>query len=297
MLYPLPSMPDTAFFGVYDGHSGKMAAQFCQEQMHLFLMKYAGADLPPEGIVEAFMRCDDEFLGMAVPREMRDGTTATVVTVTPTRMMCANVGDSRCVVSRAGEAIAMSVDHKASEPGEQERLDNLGARVRGKYIRAWNSTSMIAVSRAIGDKEYKKEKNPVERLLISVPHISFLDVTPDLQFCVIASDGLWDVVDNQTAVSFVLTELRAGSSAPQIARKLVIKALNRMSSDNITVLVVVFPRAVFKFNEYKYTINKGVASSGDSVDSWSTSTSTSSTEPTSSADADYSREAYSSDSS
>eukprot|EP00030_Apusomonadida_sp_AF-17_P008820 a8774_6.p1 GENE.a8774_6~~a8774_6.p1 ORF type:complete len:369 (-),score=106.16 a8774_6:77-1078(-) len=266
MLYPLPSAPEVAYFGIFDGHSGKVCATYCQDQMHKYISEYALPDLEPQGVAEAFMRCDDDFLSLAVPREMRDGSTATVITVSNDRLMVANVGDSRCVVSRAGIAVEMSIDHKASEPGESRRLADLGAKVRGKYIRSRSSTSMIAVSRAIGDKDYKTEANPLDRLLISVPHVAYMPLDNDVQFFVVASDGMWDVIDNQSCVDFVLAELRDGLSAPQIARKLVIKALNRRSSDNITVIVVVFPEADFDFKNIRRVPAKAeLESSGGSV--------------------------------
>ena len=41
------------------------------------------------------------------------GATATVVLVTPTHIYCANAGDSRTIISRAGEdSMALSTDHK-----------------------------------------------------------------------------------------------------------------------------------------------------------------------------------------
>jgi len=46
------------------------------------------------------------------------GCTATVVIVTPTEVICANSGDSRTVMSRAGRAVELSEDHKPENPLE-----------------------------------------------------------------------------------------------------------------------------------------------------------------------------------
>ncbi|GFT10982.1 probable protein phosphatase CG10417, partial [Nephila pilipes] len=57
------------------------------------------------------------------------GSTATVAVVSGSRIYVANVGDSRCVLSRNGQAIDMSVDHKPDDPGEFFRIVNAGGSV------------------------------------------------------------------------------------------------------------------------------------------------------------------------
>ncbi|KNC56028.1 uncharacterized protein AMSG_02040 [Thecamonas trahens ATCC 50062] len=240
-------MPDTALFCVFDGHSGEAAAAWCMQHFPGIVAKHA-PHLLPEELTKAFLEADDAYLSMAVTRDMKDGSTATMVAITHTQIVAANLGDSRAVLSIAGVAQPLTVDHNVDLPEEAKRLRALGARIRGKYVRAREGNSLIAVTRSIGDKTFKAAGNPRKRILNAQPFVSYSDVTPETQFVIVASDGLWDVVDNQTAVNYVLELLAAGESARQIARKLVIKALNRRSGDNITVLVIVFPGAVFDFH-------------------------------------------------
>ena len=42
----------------------------------------------------------------------RSGTTAIVALVTPSKLIVGNIGDSRAVLSRNGQAVALSHDHK-----------------------------------------------------------------------------------------------------------------------------------------------------------------------------------------
>ena len=45
-----------------------------------------------------------------------------IVLLVGNKMYCANVGDARAIMCRQGEAIDLSVDHKAKRPDEQERI-------------------------------------------------------------------------------------------------------------------------------------------------------------------------------
>jgi protein phosphatase 1G len=79
------------------------------------------------------------------------GTTAVVALVADNMLYVANAGDSRCVLSRNGKAVDMSIDHKPDMPSEKARIENAGAviiegRVNGN----------INLSRSIGDLEYKE---------------------------------------------------------------------------------------------------------------------------------------------
>jgi len=46
------------------------------------------------------------------------GCTATVILVTSTEIICANAGDSRTVMGKAGRAVDMSDDHKPDNDKE-----------------------------------------------------------------------------------------------------------------------------------------------------------------------------------
>ena len=78
------------------------------------------------------------------------GCTATVILVTRTEIICANSGDSRTVLARAGRAKDMSEDHKPDNPGELARITRSGGFVEDGRV-----NGMLALSRALGDFEYK----------------------------------------------------------------------------------------------------------------------------------------------
>lgn len=62
---------------------------------------------------------------------LQAGCTAVVVVYEPTAqcLWCANAGDSRAVVSRAGRAVPLSNDHKPDAPNEQARIIAAGGYV------------------------------------------------------------------------------------------------------------------------------------------------------------------------
>ena len=80
------------------------------------------------------------------------GCTANVVLVTPTHCYCANAGDSRCVASKKGQALELSEDHKPDLPTERSRVIQAGHSVEEGRV-----DGIIAISRAIGDWEYKSQ--------------------------------------------------------------------------------------------------------------------------------------------
>ena len=63
----------------------------------------------------------------------------------------ANAGDSRAIlVNKAGKVIELSYDHKPDNEGEMIRI-----KAAGGFVDDGRVQGIIAVSRAIGDWEYK----------------------------------------------------------------------------------------------------------------------------------------------
>lgn len=63
---------------------------------------------------------------------------------------------------------------------------------------------IIAISRAIGDWEYKSPSLDAEKMAVSAyPEVSKHEITKDTQFVICACDGIWDCMTSQVAVDFV----------------------------------------------------------------------------------------------
>ncbi|KAH7731793.1 Protein phosphatase 2C containing protein [Aphelenchoides avenae] len=127
-------------------------------------------------------------LGDGVPG-VDSGTTACVALLYKDRVVVANVGDSRAVLSRGGTAVDLSVDHKPEDALEKARVEAAGGHVSedGRVNGGLN------LSRALGDHCYKTNAElPVEAQLISpVPDIKVEQITDDDTLLVVACDGIW----------------------------------------------------------------------------------------------------------
>ena len=82
------------------------------------------------------------------------GCTSCVCLVTKDSVYCSNSGDSRAIiVSKSGKVTELSYDHKPDNDGEMRRI-----KAAGGYVEDGRVQGIIAVSRAIGDWEYKNPK-------------------------------------------------------------------------------------------------------------------------------------------
>lgn len=116
-----------------------------------------------------------------------------------------NVGDSRAVLSRGGNAIPLSVDHKPNNEKEFERISRAGGfvqagRVNGiktaglnmKYL-IYNSIGNLAMSRALGDLDFKRNRalSPEEQAVTGNPEVFQYPLIVEDEFIIIACDGIF----------------------------------------------------------------------------------------------------------
>ena len=130
---------------------------------------------------------------------MFTGCTANVLVIQDKKLYFANAGDSRSVICKKGQAIAMSVDHKPSIPAELKRIEKAGGWVSDGRV-----LGNLNLSRGIGDSEYKVDKKlkPEQQIISNFPDIKTDNLTDDVDFIVIACDGIWDCKTNQEVCDF-----------------------------------------------------------------------------------------------
>ncbi|CAD6230800.1 unnamed protein product [Miscanthus lutarioriparius] len=214
------------FFGVFDGHGGTRAAGYLKQHLFENLLKHpAFIGDTKSAMSESYKKTDADFLD--AEGNIQVGSTASTAVLIGNHLYVANVGDSRAVMSKAGKAIALSDDHKPNRSDEQKRIEDAGGVV--VWSGTWRVGGILAMSRAFGNRLLKQ-------FVVADPEIQDLEIDGDVEFLILASDGLWDVVPNEHAVAFVKDE----DSPEAAARKLTEIAFRRGSNDNITCIVVEF---------------------------------------------------------
>lgn len=157
-------------------------------------------------------------------------------------ILAANIGDSRAVLSRDNKAWDLSRDHKPDDPVERSRIEDLGGKVIwcgdtdefGQPIEdtgVYRVNGNLALARAIGDRSERPH-------VTADPEIISVDVEEGDEFIVIATDGLWDVMESADAVNFVKLSLKEGISKDKIAQVIVQEALRLGTWDNVTVVII-----------------------------------------------------------
>ncbi|KAM0847293.1 hypothetical protein ACQ4PT_055112 [Festuca glaucescens] len=245
-----PSARD--FYGVFDGHGCSHVADACRDRMHELL----ASDLPTTtstapsswaaAMERSFARMDAEVTTAGGGRAAAAspscrcestkcdhvGSTAVVAVVDDHRVVVANCGDSRAVLCRdGGKPVPLSSDHKPDRPDELARIEAAGGRVI--FWEGARVLGVLAMSRAIGDGYLKP-------FVTAIPEVTVTERTDGDECLILASDGLWDVVSNETACEVATACLRRGRDrwCADAAAMLTKLALTKNSSDNISVVVV-----------------------------------------------------------
>ncbi|KAI9118298.1 hypothetical protein K1719_010630 [Acacia pycnantha] len=215
-------------FGVFDGHGGARAAEYVKQNLFSNLITHPKfISDTKSAIADAYNHTDSEFLKSENTQNRDAGSTASTAILVGDRLLVANVGDSRAVICRGGNAIAVSRDHKPDQTDERQRIEDAGGFVM--WAGTWRVGGVLAVSRAFGDRLLKQ-------YVVADPEIQEEKVDSSLEFLILASDGLWDVVSNEEAVAMI----KPIADAEEAAKRLMNEAYQRGSSDNITCVVVRF---------------------------------------------------------
>mmetsp|Transcript_10771 Transcript_10771/g.14668 ORF Transcript_10771/g.14668 Transcript_10771/m.14668 type:complete len:1045 (+) Transcript_10771:197-3331(+) len=221
--------PNCHFFGVFDGHGeyGTQCAQFARDRVVQNLLKDSNFATDPKKVYhKAFVDANNQLHRHHIDDSM-SGTTGIAVVIRNRQMCVANVGDSRatCAVRHGKKLVAVDLSHDQTpfRNDECERVKKYGARVLtldqleglkdpdvqcwgneedddGDPPRLWTQTGMYpgtAFTRSLGDAAAEKIG------VIAEPECMSKEITADIAFIVIASDGVFEFLSSQTVIEMV----------------------------------------------------------------------------------------------
>lgn len=241
----IPSMPNWSFHGIFDGHRGTSVANYLSQNLmnNIFekqtsLIKHGEVTT---AVRQGFIATDQAISKKGQVAGM--GSTANVVIINYDRIYCANTGDSRSVASIRGHATPLSFDHKPDNAEELRRIESTEGWV--KYNRVFGE---LAVSRAFGDFEFKSNYDRAiqNQTVTCFPDISIKENQPEIEFIIMACDGIWEVRGNQEVVDFIRNELSKKVSPDQVLKDLFMDCVAKSTKhglegfDNMTAILICF---------------------------------------------------------
>lgn len=237
-------------FAIFDGHGGAEVSDYAKNNLIPFLkenMIFNSTNFAYE-LQRGIVNFDRELLKDGLGNT--SGTTLCGVYVEDDKLYCANLGDSRAVLyGKDGEILPLSKDHKPQQ--EEMRIEKAGGRVdRGRV------NGYLRTARALGDSfgglkkidellngvaEGTSIENFPKHPVSNIADVAIVSRKPEHEFIVIASDGLWDVMDNEKVRDFVKQKVCENESLKVVAEKLVEAAKDRSpqyNRDDISVIIV-----------------------------------------------------------
>ena len=261
------NLKDFNIFCVMDGHgiNGHLVSRYLMKYINLFFKnnkKMNASNQNEDSIYQRLKKSDYHILRRLFRHAERDlhkktkidanfsGTTCVMVAQIGDRFICANIGDSRAIMIKTGnEIVPLSIDQKPDDPEESKRIVQNGGEISqyeengeksGPY-RIWKKGEVypgIAMSRSVGDF--------IATSLGVIPEAKFIEekIDQDCKFIVVASDGIWEFLDNKRVGEIVMPYYK--NDDPDGACKALIKEATEWWNkedivvDDITVVVVFF---------------------------------------------------------
>jgi protein phosphatase 2C family protein 2/3 len=157
-----------------------------------------------------------------------------------------------------GNCVELSKDHKPDLPEERSRIIKAGGEVMEGRV-----NGMLALSRAIGDFDYKPIPPPKDaqpswflnnHMVTSYPDVVVKPFHKDVEFLVLACDGIWDCKSSDQVVQYFKQQLPIhGTSLKDIQKpnhdlldEICPNTFEEMrqndgiGSDNMTIIIVDF---------------------------------------------------------
>jgi len=207
---------DLHFFAVFDGHGGDNVARLAAASFPDLLKDVETIDH------DSIVSITSKFQNTLLSSNEESGSTMQLVFVSKDSILISHLGDSRTVVFRTDGSVKYATEEQnPSRRSELERLRHEKVKL-GKM----RTSGFLAMSSSLGDFQVKG--------VAHIPETVCLDLDSDDRWIIIACDGLWDDVSNESAAKTLLLS-RTPAEAAALLRD---QSYSRGSEDNISVIVI-----------------------------------------------------------
>ena len=241
------------FLGVCDGHGhkGELISNYVVNKLPEYIK-----DINHDSIINEFKKINQEIYSNSNMESDMAGTTVVSVILTPEKMMCVNLGDSRAAIFKYENGLYycknLSRDHKPNEPDENKRILFNNGRIKKcfdedikKFVgpdRVWLKNKEepgLAMSRSLGDKIAHTIGVSDE------PEIKSYDYDGTEKFIIIASDGIWEYVHGDECIKVIKSYYEDNKDVEEAAFAMVKEAFRKwkrkeVAIDDITVILIFF---------------------------------------------------------
>ncbi|OBZ81488.1 Protein phosphatase 2C 2 [Choanephora cucurbitarum] len=254
---------EACFFGVYDGHGGSTVAQYTGQTLHHRVLESSHFEKKSyaQAMTEAYLQLDKELLEDQNFSYDPSGCTAVSALLMPSQKSIFVASDSRCIVSTAGQSKPLSFDHKPGDSKENQRIVKAGG-----FVEFGRVNGNLALSRAIGDFEFKQAANlpPEEQAVTCYPDVVEHTITDQDEFLVLACDGIWDCMSNREVVDFVRHHLANKMKLDEICEQMMDHCLapesdgGGLGCDNMSVIIVALLHGRTEEEWYEWMANRAI---------------------------------------
>jgi protein phosphatase 1L len=215
-----------SLFGIFDGHGGNDVVKYIKNRLPEIIKanitKNNNYDSIENNLTSSFHKIDEE---LKFYDSEHTGSTATILLFQDNIVYCANVGDSTAFIVYDNFIKKISIDHKCTDPKEEERILLNGGKITKNRV-----MGQLVLSRCLGDLYCKKYG------VSNIPDISVNKLEGNVKYVVVASDGVWDVVKENELLQ--LSKNR--KNAEGFCKDLVKLAIDKDTKDNVSCIVISF---------------------------------------------------------
>ena len=216
-----------SLFGIFDGHGGNDVVKYIKDRLPEIIKTNILNNNSYDNSMEtkislAFNKIDEE---LKFYDSEHTGSTATILLLNDDQIYCANVGDSSAFIIYDNYLKKINIDHKCSDPKEEERIIRSGGKITKNRV-----MGQLVLSRCLGDLYCKKYG------VSNIPDISINKLERNIKYIVVASDGVWDVVGENDLMKLS----KNGKNADGFCKDLVKLAIDKDSKDNVSCIVISF---------------------------------------------------------